>query len=386
VKPSRRSRSPYPAWLGLLLLALGASLLAINLWTALELRALLRDVRGGAWRREGVARAVRPGPQGPRSEPQATLLQGRLRLEGETSSSCAVVVVSEGEVLETKVARGGPFVLENLPVRRGRNRLIILAVTARAGVDTLGIVELHYRPPGYRELVRSLDRGPTDRRCVALTLDGGSLNNVGEEILDFLKQEGVRATFFLTGEFIRRYPSTVRRIVQEGHQAGNHTWSHPHLTTWELDRRHLTRPGVTKQFLQEELEKTARLFRQVTGQEMSPYWRAPYGEHNEEIRAWAAELGYRHVGWTVGRDSEHNLDTMDWVADAGSPAYQTAEEIAGRILRMAREEPDGISGAVILMHMGSERNSDFPHRKLPDILRGLKELGYQFVTVEEMFP
>ncbi|MDZ7374538.1 MAG: polysaccharide deacetylase family protein [candidate division KSB1 bacterium] len=301
-------------------------------------------------------------------------------------ASCVISVLAAGEVVKAEVVGPGKFVLENLPARRGKNQYAVVALSGRGTVDTLGLVEITYYPPSPSYLARSLDRGPSEERVLALTFDGGSLNNAGDEILDYLRAENVRATFFLTGEFIRRYPETVRRIVREGHQVGNHTWSHPHLTSWEQNRRHSTLPGLTCERLHDELRKTAELFRQVTGVEMSPYWRAPYGEQNDEIRGWAAELGYRHVGWTLGRDVNHSMDTMDWVADPRSPAYLTADQIAERILRMAREEPCGACGAIVLMHMGSERNGDFPHRKLPEIIRGLKDLGYRLVTIGEMFP
>ena len=78
----------------------------------------------------------------------------------------------------------------------------------------------------------SLERGRRDLPKVALTFDGGGDAGQSERILDVLEQRGATATFFLTGDYIRHNPELVRRIVAAGHEVGNHTWSHPHLTTW----------------------------------------------------------------------------------------------------------------------------------------------------------
>ncbi len=379
-----------PLWLGILILVAVAGLAVTN---AILLRRLGSTSPEGE-RRFATATSVRRTSRAPTlvsqsssgSRPRATLTRGVLTLEGVAEGNCIVAFVADGELRDVQLTKAGKFRFADFRLHRGLNRVTLLSLSLDGSADTLGSLEFTYGIPSLEYLARSFDRGAVSLRRVALTFDGGSLNNVGEEILDYLQQEGVRATFFLTGEFIRRYPETVRRIVREGHQVGNHTWSHPHLTTWELNRRHQTRGGVTREMLRRELEETARLFEKTTGQKMSPYWRAPYGEHNAEIRRWAAELGYRHVGWTVGKDLNHTLDTLDWVADASSPVYFTADQIVERILSLASEEPHGANGAVILMHMGSQRTRDFPHRKLPEIIRGLRSMGYQFVTVEEMFP
>jgi peptidoglycan/xylan/chitin deacetylase (PgdA/CDA1 family) len=117
---------------------------------------------------------------------------------------------------------------------------------------------------------------------------------------------------------------------------------------------------------------------------MSRIWRAPYGEINRQILLWAAEAGYRHVGWTVGKGWEESMDTLDWVADKKSKVYHSADEIAQKIVGYTQKGKNGASGAVILMHLGTERSDDFPHKKLPDIIGGLKQKGYSAVTVTEM--
>ncbi len=190
---------------------------------------------------------------------------------------------------------------------------------------------------------------------------------------------GVRTTFFLTGEFIRAYPEVVRRLVAEGHEVGNHTDTHLHLTDWEERRRHTTRAGVSRQRLLDELARTAAAYRDATGREMAPLWRAPYGEYNAQILSWATEAGWRHVGWT------DRLDSLDWVADAASPIYRGPDEIARRLLAFADADPAAGRGAIVLMHLGSQRpEEERLTRALPRILEGYRARGFAFVTASAM--
>ncbi len=229
----------------------------------------------------------------------------------------------------------------------------------------------------------NLARGPMRDRMIALTFDGGAEANTTEEILDALKSLGVKATMFLTGGYIVRYPDLVRRMVREGHEIGNHTFSHPHLTTYALDRRQDTLAGITKGFVQSELHQAARTFEEITGVPMSPYWRAPYGEHNPEIRRWAAEIGYLHVEWTRDLAAGENLDSRDWVADPHSPLYHRAEEVRDRILNFGKGSTAQANGGIILLHLGTRRRQDRIHGELPAIVDGLRAQGYRLVPISE---
>ncbi len=181
--------------------------------------------------------------------------------------------------------------------------------------------------------VVSFERGRRDLPKVALTFDGGGDAGESGQILDVLEQRGVTATFFLTGSYIRNNPDLVRRIAAAGHEVGNHTWSHPHLTTWNSTRRHDTLPGLGRAVIQEELSRAAQAYEAVTGRTMTAIWRAPFGEVNEDLLAWAATAGWSHVGWS--RDDgggRHSLDSLDWVAERSSRNYLTSEQITTRIL------------------------------------------------------
>ena len=219
----------------------------------------------------------------------------------------------------------------------------------------------------------SFDRGSLESPWVALTFDGGWKCQAAGPVLETLAKKGVRATFFLTGEFIERYPDLVRRIVAEGHEVGNHTYSHTRLT----------RPGVGRQRVQDELNRAHQSYYRVTGRKFAPFWRAPYRAQNERIRRWAAEAGYLHVGWTRGAGSR-NMDTLDWVGNPRSRMYRSADEIAFRVVNFDGGKPGGANGAIILMHLGSTRSGDFPYERLGWIIAEMRRKGYEFVTISGM--
>jgi peptidoglycan/xylan/chitin deacetylase (PgdA/CDA1 family) len=229
----------------------------------------------------------------------------------------------------------------------------------------------------------SFERGRRDLPKVALTFDGGSDAGESARILDVLEQSGVTATFFLTGDYIRHNPDLVRRIAAAGHEVGNHTWSHPHLTTWNRTRRHDTLPGLDRTFVRQELDRTARAYEAATGRLMTALWRAPFGEVNDELLHWAATEGWSHVGWT--RDDvggRHTLDSLDWVAERSSRNYLTSEQIAARILSFGAGGA-GLSGGIVLMHLCTSRK-DPGVTRLAELIGALRGNGYSLVTVTEL--
>lgn len=307
-----------------------------------------------------------------------------ISISGEAEPNRIVALSVNGMPIAVTLPERGHFSFDQVVLPKGTSRIEVRAITPDGHVSILQVLNVSYWTETQEILARDFRRGPLDWRALSLTFDGGSSNNVTDEILDMLKQFQVRATFFLTGEFIRKYPHTVRRIVAEGHEVGNHTWSHPHLTTYAENGLHTTREGITEKVIRDELLKTAALFKAVTGREMAPLWRAPYGEYNPEILKWAASVGFRHVGWTTGTGWRESMDTMDWVTDKNSKAYHTADEIAQKILNFARSSKPGANGAIVLMHLGSERKEDRPHKKLPEIIQGLQKEGYSLVTISEL--
>ena len=229
----------------------------------------------------------------------------------------------------------------------------------------------------------SFERGRRDLPKVALTFDGGGDAGESGQILDVLEQRGVTATFFLTGSYIVNNPELVRRIAAAGHEIGNHSWSHPHLTTWDRTHRHDTLPGLSRAFLERELTRTAQAFEAATGRPMTALWRAPFGEVNDELLAWAALAGWSHVGWS--RDDvggRHTLDSLDWVAERSSRNYLTSQQIGTRILSFGAGGK-GLNGGIVLMHLSTSRD-DREVTRLGELIDTLRENGYSLVTVTEL--
>ena len=228
----------------------------------------------------------------------------------------------------------------------------------------------------------NISRGRRDVKELSLTFDGGGANHA-REILGVLRDKGIETTLFLTGRFIKKNPEIVMQMLADGHEIGNHTMNHPHLTDFNRTRAHRTLERVTKEYLLDEILTTARLYRELTGQEMAPFWRAPYGEINKEITQWAYNAGFLHVGWTADYKNKKSLDTLDWVKDKDSKNYYTAEEIRNRILDFDTMEA-GLKGAIILMHLGTSRRDEKAVSVLPDIIDDLRERGYNFVKISQM--
>lgn len=204
----------------------------------------------------------------------------------------------------------------------------------------------------------------------AITFDGDFLANLVDDILRILKEKKVKSTFFLTGRFMKLYPEATKKIVEDGHEVGNHTTTHPHLTEFEKTGRQKTLPHITPGFLYDELYQTERIFMKLTGKPIAKLWRAPYGEENREIANWTRRLGYWEIRWTY--------DTIDWLADTLSPKYMTSEEMLRFLL--SRE----LSGSIILMHVGSLRNKDFPTDILPELIDSLRSRGIEPVTISKL--
>jgi peptidoglycan/xylan/chitin deacetylase (PgdA/CDA1 family) len=218
---------------------------------------------------------------------------------------------------------------------------------------------------------------------LSITFDGGYEAYEATEILDALRARDIKTTVFLTGLFIKRHQDLTRQIVLDGHEVGNHMMTHPHLTSFAKDFTHRRLPGVNRSFLLRELRQTEEVFKEVTGAEMAPLWRAPYGEINDTLRRWAFQEGYLHVGWTYDHGSRESLDTLDWVHDTSSRFYHSSTEIKARILGFGKGS-DGVRGGIILMHLGTGRRTDRVSSILGEMLDDLTGMGYRFVKVSRL--
>jgi peptidoglycan/xylan/chitin deacetylase (PgdA/CDA1 family) len=337
-----------------------------------------------------------------------------LTLLGLGKDHMALTLIVNGKIKSHKTAKRGRFSFQRILLDRGENLVKI------KGIDTSDIIykkelivwvgkrekdisvedfkegtpitaydrhidyskEQSFVPNRYQSTL-NFTRGDKQRKRVALTFDGGAHVSEADKILDTLKSRNVKVTVFLTGYFIRKYPVLVKRMAREGHVLGNHMDSHPHLTTWEQNRAHQTRPGVDRAFIVKELRKVEERYRSI-GVNMAPLWRAPYGEQNRTINQWAESLGLKHVGWTQGPTWRTNLDTNDWVVRPGDRGYFTPDEVIKKIMSFGTGTEYGLNGGIVLLHIGTLRRQGRMVTKLGVLIDTLRTAGYDLVTVPEM--
>ncbi|MFJ2112582.1 MULTISPECIES: polysaccharide deacetylase family protein [unclassified Streptomyces] len=180
-------------------------------------------------------------------------------------------------------------------------------------------------------------------KCVALTFDDGPSSHT-TRLLTTLKKYDAKATFYVVGQNVANNPSLVRKEVADGHQIGNHSWNHADLTK-------LTTAQIASQF-----SRTDKAVKDATKQTPSTV-RPPYGAQNAKVRSAA---GRPLVHWSV--------DTLDWQS-------RNAAKVAAAVKKNTRP------GDVVLMHDIHKTTVD----AMPTILADLKNRGYKFVTVDQLF-
>ena len=248
----------------------------------------------------------------------------------------------------------------------------------------------NYKQPIYeykpRKLPLTFNNGSSNKKLIALTFDGGAHINAAQDILDTLKSRNITVTMFLTGRFIRRNKVLVKKIIAAGHEIGNHTVNHPHLTSYVTTKRQITLPKVTSVFLGNELIIANEIFKQIFGKDMAPIWRAPYGEKNSQIYIWGQQYGYLHIGWKQAHTWKKNFDTNDWIPDPETPGYYTPIETLRKFDVLSDVKPYGMNGAIILMHLGTlrKKRDQMVHLVLGTIIDQLRKKGYEFVPVTVM--
>jgi peptidoglycan/xylan/chitin deacetylase (PgdA/CDA1 family) len=201
----------------------------------------------------------------------------------------------------------------------------------------------------YRDI---LTNGPRTKREIAMTFDDAPDANFTPKILDILKKNGVKATFFVVGWRVEAYPDIVKRIVAEGHILGNHSYNHANLPKLKDDAFH------------EQIIKTDRLIEKFTG--FTPnIVRPPYGNVTERQVQWLVTQKKVIVNW--------NVDSLDWKG-------LKAEEVATNVLTHVH------AGSIILQHSGTGTGGDLSGtvKALPKIIDELKNEGFKLVTIPEL--
>ena len=193
--------------------------------------------------------------------------------------------------------------------------------------------------------------GDAGEKKIYLTFDCGYENGNTTAILDALKKHDAPATFFVVGHFLESAPEMVKRMVEEGHTVGNHTYHH-------YDMSKISDPTA----FQKEMDDVRTLFQETTGTEMAMYYRPPQGKYSETNLQMAKDLGYSTFFWS--------LAYVDWNVDAQPSHEEAFSKLTGRI------HP----GAVVLLHNTSKTNGEI----LDELLTKWEEMGYTFGKLEEL--
>jgi peptidoglycan/xylan/chitin deacetylase (PgdA/CDA1 family) len=266
----------------------------------------------------------------------------------------------------------------SIPLEYGKNHINILVLNEHQNPIFRNQLSIEYKNIQIELLRRSIERGNIRNKVLALTFDAGSNAAYSNQILSILRKHNLKCTLFLTGDFIKNNPDIVRQMVNDGHEIGNHTFSHPHLTTYKDNYIHQTLKNITRSYIHEQLNKTDSIFYSVTGQHLQPYWRAPYGEYNAQILTWAAEAGYLHIRWT------NSYDTFDWVTDGSSHLFRTPEETYHHIMKNEKENIHGLNGVIVLMHLNSNRDDNHVFKALPKLIQNIRGRGYSIGPVSQI--
>jgi len=200
-------------------------------------------------------------------------------------------------------------------------------------------------------------RIPTSAPVVALTFDAGANGDAVPSILRTLQSRNVPATFFLTGQWVRSFPAQANAIAVGGYVVGNHSDTHPELTT------------LSDAQVRAEVQN-AHWYNLVTlGAETRPFFRFPFGDVDGRVLGIVNGLGYVGVRWTV--------DTLGWQGTSGG---MTVQRVVDRVL--AGLQP----GEIVLMHVGSHPTdrSMLDAAALPQIIDEIRARGYDFVTVSAL--
>ena len=233
----------------------------------------------------------------------------------------------------------------------GRNncRLNIMLVTLVVSVSLI------YNYLGYSQLLNVFKNNSrelpiycvdTSEKKIAISFDAAWGSDYTEDLLSILKEHDIKSTFFLVGFWVDKYPEMVKRIDEEGHEIGNHSAKHPHMSQ------------LSKEQITDELAKTSTKIEGITNKKVTLF-RPPFGDYNNRLIETSREMGIQVIQWDVD-----SLDYKDYGADA----------IVKRVLSKVK------SGSIVLFH----NNATYTKDALPIILDNLQKEGYKIVPVSEL--
>ncbi len=186
----------------------------------------------------------------------------------------------------------------------------------------------------------------TNTNKLSISFDATWGTDLTEEILSILKEYNIKTTFFLAGYWIDKYPQYVIRIAQEGHEIGNHSYSHPHMNSLSFNE------------IVKELEKNHAMIYDLT-QQNQILFRPPFGEYNNTVIKAVESLGYYTIQWSI--------DSLDW-------KNTTADQIYQRVMKDIKQ------GDIVLFHNAAPATPTALRKIIPELL----ERDYEIVPISQL--
>lgn len=257
-------------------------------------------------------------------------------------------------------------------------RLALLALLA-AGALVSG--SCRPAPRGSAAFVRDhggIIRGDPSRPRMSLVFTGGDFGDGGSYIRRVLREEGVKAGFFFTGDFYRApaFEEVIRGLAADGHYLGPHSDRHLLYCPWDAREKTL----VTRAEFRADLEANFRAMARFGIARRRPHlFIPPYEWYNRDIAVWSHECDLVLFNFTPGTSSNADYTTPSM------PEYLSSEAIYGRILAYEKTDPHGLNGFILLVHIGTDpARTDKFYLRLGDLIRELKKRGYELVRIDEL--
>lgn len=223
----------------------------------------------------------------------------------------------------------------------------------------------------------ALTRGDTARARIALVFTGHEYADGGARIRQVLKQNKVPGSFFFTGVFYSQYPDLALQLKADGHYLGAHSDQHLLYAPWsERDSLLVSRDS----FLHDLNANYAKMEKLGIGWSEAPWFLPPYEWYNDSIVHWTADAGLQLINMTYGTLSHADYTTPEM------PNYRSSDEIFNSILDYEAEQSNGLNGFLLLLHIGTDPDrTDKFYLHLEALTGELRERGYRFVTLQELF-
>ena len=257
--------------------------------------------------------------------------------------------------------------------------LVLLAGMMRAGRGQVGTeVVFQDSRAVFRCEEGGIIRGRTDRKEMALIITGGDFADGGDHIRAVLRDKGVKAGFFFTGDFYRspEKKDLIRGLIADGHYLGPHSDKHLLYCDWD-DR---SKTLVKRDEFRADLLANTNIMEEfgIRGED-APFFIPPYEWYNKDIVDWSRELGLTLFNFTPGTSSNADYTTPDM------PEYLSSRTIWERIWACERRDPDGFNGFIMLTHIGTDpKRTDKFYLRLGDLLDELHKRDYRLVRIDDL--